>query len=96
LIPDAIARQWGIKGLVIGRVLRGGSAERAGLKGAREGQSGRIELGDVIVAIDGKAVSELDELLSVLDRHKVGDRVVIDTLREGKRYQLPMTLQAVE
>jgi S1-C subfamily serine protease len=96
LIPDAMARQWGIKGLVIGRVLRGGAAERVGLKGVRESFGGRIELGDVIVGIDGLAVSELDEFLSVLDRHKVGDRVSVECLREGKRYQTTVTLQAVE
>ncbi|MDE3119785.1 MAG: trypsin-like peptidase domain-containing protein [Nitrospirota bacterium] len=96
LIPDAMARQWGIKGLVVGRVLRGGAAERAGLKGARESYGGRIELGDIIVGIDGRAVSELDEFLSVLDRHKVGDRISVEYLRDGKRYQVTVTLQAVE
>nr|MBI3612940.1 trypsin-like peptidase domain-containing protein [Nitrospirota bacterium] len=96
LIPDAMARQWGIKGLVVGRVLRGGAAERAGLKGVRESYGGRIELSDIIVGIDGRTVSELDEFLSVLDRHKVGDRISVEYLREGKRYQVTVTLQAVE
>ena len=34
LVPDSIVKRWGIKGLVIGKVSRGGSADRAGL--ARE------------------------------------------------------------
>ena len=42
LVPDAMARRWGINGLVIGKVSRGGAAERAGLKGARETAAGRI------------------------------------------------------
>lgn len=96
LIPDTMARQWGIKGLVVGGVLRGGAAERAGLKGVRESYGGRIELGDIIVGIDGRAVSEWNEFLSVLDRHKVGDRISVECLREGKRHQVTVILQAVE
>lgn len=96
LIPDEIVRRWGIKGLVIGRVIRGGPAELAGIKGAREGRDGRVDLGDVITAVDGKPVAVLDELLSILDRHKVGDRVAVELLRDNRRHQVTVTLQAVD
>src|SRR5262249_46953980 len=62
LVPDAMAKRWGIKGLIIGKVARGGGAEQAGLKGARETVTGRVELGDIITAVDGKQVGSLDEL----------------------------------
>ena len=95
LVPDAMARRWGIKGLVIGKVSRGGAAERAGLKGARETSSGRIELGDVVVAVAGKPVTTIDELMDALEQHKVGDQVAVDILRGNRREKIMVTLQAV-
>ncbi len=95
LVPDAIARKWGIKGLIIGRVSRGGSADRAGLRGARETTSGRVELGDVIVAVAGKPVTTIDELMDVLEDHKVGAQITVEILRGNRRERVPITLQAV-
>ncbi|MEK6533263.1 MAG: trypsin-like peptidase domain-containing protein, partial [Nitrospirota bacterium] len=95
LVPDSIAKRWGIKGLVIGKVSRGGSADRAGLRGARETQAGRIELGDIVVAIDGKPVETIDDMMDVMEAHKVGDQVTLDIIRANKRQQISLTLQAV-
>ena len=95
LVPDAMARRWGIKGLVIGKVSRGGGAERAGLKGARETGTGRIELGDIVVAVAGKPVTTIDELMDVLEGQKVGDQVAVEILRGNRREKVTVTLQAV-
>src|SRR4029079_13819103 len=95
LVPDAMARRWGIKGLVIGKVARGGSAERAGVKGARETPTGRIELGDIVVAVAGQPGMTIEELMEVLEHHKVGDHVVVEILRENRREKVTVTLQAV-
>jgi S1-C subfamily serine protease len=95
LVPDAMARRWGIKGLIIGKVSRGGAAERAGLKGARETATGRIELGDIVVAVAGKPVTTIDELMDVLENHKVGDQVAVEILRGNRREKIMVTLQAV-
>jgi S1-C subfamily serine protease len=95
LIPDAMARRWGIRGLVIGKVSRGGAADRAGLRGAREAYAGRIELGDIIVAVGGKMVESVDDLMDVMERHKVGDQVTVEYLRADRRQQVTVTLQAV-
>lgn len=95
LVPDAMARRWGIKGLVIGKVARGGAAERAGLKGAKETATGRIELGDIVVAVAGKPVTTIDELMDVLEHHKVGEQVAVEILRGNRREKVMLTLQAV-
>jgi S1-C subfamily serine protease len=95
LVPDAMAKRWGVKGLIIGKVSRGGAAERAGLQGARETLPGRVELGDVIVSVNGKPVATVDELMDVMEDHKVGDRVTVDILRGSRRQQVVVTLQAV-
>jgi S1-C subfamily serine protease len=95
LVPDAMAKHWGIKGLIIGKVSRGSGAEQAGLKSARETLNGRVELGDIITAVDGKPVGTIDDLMDVMERHKVNDRVAVEILRGDHRERVSVTLQAV-
>jgi len=95
LVPDAMAKRWGVKGLIIGKVSRGGAAERAGLQGARETLPGRVELGDVILSVSGKPVTTVDELMDVMEDHKVGDRVAVEILRANRRQSVTVTLQPV-
>lgn len=96
LFADDLVRRWGVKGLVLAKVARGGAADRAGLRGARVSQSGRVELGDIITHVDGHPVVTLDDLMNVLDRHKIGDRVTVEFVRENRSQQATVTLQQVE
>ncbi len=95
LVPDQIAQRWGITGVIIGRVSPGSSAERAGLRGTKETITGRVELGDIVVAIEGKPVQVLDDFMGTLERYQVGDRVTVDILRGNRRQSVTVTLQAV-
>jgi S1-C subfamily serine protease len=56
---------------------------------------GRVELGDVIVAVDGRPVETLDHLMDAMENHKVGDQVTVDILRANRRQSVSITLQAV-
>ncbi|HWG95726.1 MAG TPA: PDZ domain-containing protein, partial [Nitrospira sp.] len=76
-------------------VTRGGAADRAGLKGARQTMIGKIQLGDVIISVAGKAVATIDDLMDVMEAHKVGDQVSVEIVRENRRETVPVTLQAV-
>ncbi len=96
VITDRIAGRWGIQGAIIGRVARGGPAERAGLQGVRESTSGRIEIVDVITTIDGEAVRSEDDLYRILDRHRVGDRLRLGVTRNGRARQVTVILEALE
>jgi S1-C subfamily serine protease len=95
LIPDAMAKRWGIKGVIIGKVSRGSGAEKAGLKGARETVTGRVELGDIITAVNDKPVGTQDELMDVMEHHKVNDQVMVEILRGTHQERVSVTLQAV-
>jgi S1-C subfamily serine protease len=95
LVPDAMARRWGVKGVIVGKVGRGSAAERIGLRGVRETVGGRIELGDIIVAVEGKPVETIDDLMDLMEQHKVGDQVTIEYARGNRRLQVVVTLQAV-
>lgn len=96
LFADDLVRRWGIRGLVLAKVTRGGAADRAGLRGARVGASGRVELGDIITRVDGQAVAVLDDLVTVLDRHKIGEKITVEYLRDNRPRQVSVTLQQVE
>lgn len=95
LVPDEIAERLGVKGAIIGRVMPGGPAARAGLLGMRE-RFGQIELGDVIIKLNGKPVEGADDVFRFLELHKVGDQVVIEYIRDRQTRQATLTLQAME
>ena len=96
LIPDSIAARWGIEGLIIARVEPGSPAEKAGLISAQETRLGRIQLGDIITKIDQESVKNFDDLVRILDRHKVGDRVKVEVHRNGKLRTVQVTLKAID
>lgn len=71
----------GIDGVFVLRVTPGSAAEKAGLRGVDVSPDG-LTPGDVIVAVDGKPVQSVGQLLARLDDYQVGDEVRI-TVRRG-------------
>ncbi|MDM7463200.1 MAG: trypsin-like peptidase domain-containing protein [Tepidimonas taiwanensis] len=82
----------GAEGVFVLRVLPGSAAQKAGLEGARLGPQG-IEPGDVIVAVEGKPVRSVPELLARLDDHRVGDTVRVTVRRGDVTREVAVTLQ---
>ncbi len=98
--PDPVSARIGRlidhEGILIKSVPPGTSAARAGLKGTTrfpplEG------LGDLIVAVDGREVTTLEDLYLALDVHEVGDVVTVTIIREGTaEIELNVTLQGLQ
>ena len=57
------------------------------------GEAG-IRVDDVIVSIDGKAVSGSSDVLSLVRQHRPGDKVDIVVVRNGDRTTVQATLVA--
>ncbi len=95
LVPDHISRKSGVEGAAILDVVRGGTAAQAGLTGMQRGPAGRWIFGDVVVAIEGTRVTCVDDLLSVLDRLKVGDSVALDVKSGQRERSIQLELQSV-
>jgi S1-C subfamily serine protease len=95
LAEEQIARKIGISGVLIVDVMRGGPAAKAGIRPTRRESSGRVILGDVITAIDGKKVESPNDLFLMLENRQVGDIVTVALLRDGKTIQTKVTLEAV-
>ncbi len=80
------------EGVLIWQVAVGGAAANAGLRGLTQTENGDVELGDIIVAINGEKVANSDNLFSVLDKHQVGAVVPVDIVRNGRRMTVSVRL----
>jgi membrane-associated protease RseP (regulator of RpoE activity) len=81
-LDDELRKQRGIKsahGVVVGQVVPGSAAQRAGLQPE-----------DVITAVDGKPVDQAWDVITQLSTKKAGDRVAVTVERKG----VPVTLSA--
>ena len=68
------------RGLVVKKVVPGSNAERAG-----------VQQDDLLVSLDGEALSESYDLIYMVKKKKAGDRSTLQVERQGK----PLTLEVV-
>jgi membrane protease YdiL (CAAX protease family) len=84
---DANAPRLGISGTAreggckIVAVVPGSAAEKAGL-----------QAGDVVVAVDGKAVADIAGILRIIRRKQLGDTLAVEFLREGNAHRVEAVL----
>jgi S1-C subfamily serine protease len=93
-MTPALAARLGVdtdNGVLITSVEANSAAARAGLRG---GLGGGSAVGDVVKALDGKPVRNFDDLANYIDSKKVGDRVQVTVLREGRESTVEVTLEA--
>jgi len=92
-----LARRLGVdEGALIIKVAPESPAAVAGLQGTRRDQSGNLQLGDVIVAVDGKPIKNAKDLFSAISKHKTGDKVKLTIMRKGEEQHVELTLRALE
>jgi S1-C subfamily serine protease len=96
--PD-IAEQIGLPadyGILIERVLPGGAADRAGLRGgtqrAYQGNMPVMLGGDLIVGMDGQEITNPQDLAAVMNTHRAGDTVTLTVFRGRRRMDVKVTL----
>lgn len=68
-------------GIYVAEVLRGSPAARAG-----------IQQGDIITKVAGEDVNTLADLRRILDKHRPGDQVQVDLIRNGQSMSVKATL----
>jgi S1-C subfamily serine protease len=97
--PD-LAQQMGLAadyGMLIQQVLPGGAAERAGLRGGtQQAYLGNVPIylgGDLIIAIDGRQVTNQMDLSQIMDDHKAGDTVTVTFIRGQRKMSVKITLE---
>ena len=100
LYPQLAARL-GIKGQTAGALVDdvrgGGPGARAGLRGAKDhitfqGVPGVPVGGDVIVSIDGRKLTEAEDIADLIGTHQPGDSVEVRVIRDNKPVTVKVTL----
>ncbi len=88
LTPE-LARELGLPpgGVVVGEVVPGGAAHRAGLRGL---ESGGVP--DVILEVNGVPVNSFEELLREVRKRRVGDRIRLTVRRGEGVFRVEVTL----
>jgi S1-C subfamily serine protease len=73
-----------LRGVLVDTIMRGGSADRAGIKGSTTDQYGKKHGGDIIIAIDGKNITRSEDMISYLEKTKSpGNPVRFTIFRDG-------------
>jgi S1-C subfamily serine protease len=93
---EQIAQRLGVSGVLIVDVTRGSPAAKAGMQPTRRDSTGRVRLGDIITAVDGKKIESPNDLFLALEKYRVGESVNITVLRNDKTVQLKIALEAVQ
>ena len=82
-IDEAKAKQYKlVEGVYVQSVENFSAAEKAELKA-----------GDVIIQADGAQIKTMDDLNTIKNKHKIGDKMTLKINREGKEKEITLTLQ---
>jgi S1-C subfamily serine protease len=96
--PD-LADQMGLavqSGVLVQRVVPGGAADRAGIRGGTEqAYLGNMPImlgGDLIVGIDGRDVVDTSDISTIMEKHQPGDQITVTFYRGRKKMVAHVTL----
>jgi S1-C subfamily serine protease len=82
-----------LRGIFVDTILRGGSADKAGIEASITDQYGKKHGGDIITAIDGKNITRSEDMISYLEKTKSpGNPVSFTIYRAGKFINLETTV----
>jgi S1-C subfamily serine protease len=90
-IPDDL------EGVLVDTVVRGGTADIAGIDAATTNKYGERQSGDVIVALDGNSIVDIEGLLSYVQEDKtIGVDIIFTVYRDGQYLNLNAPLQPIK
>jgi len=93
--PESVMHQLGVSGVLVLAVQDGSGAAKAGLRGTTErDRDGSLVLGDIIVGVAGKDVASYDDLVTTLEKQKIGDTVPVKLVRNDRTMTVNVTLTA--
>jgi S1-C subfamily serine protease len=96
ILEEYYAARFGVReGVVIKIIDPKGPSGKVGLRGIRSDRQGQYYLGDVIIGIDALPVKNFDDLYTILDKYKIGDKVKIRFIRDNKEKTVELTLTQV-
>ena len=85
----------GLEGVLVLKVVSGSAAEQAGLRGTSQVGDGLV-LGDIILAVNGRKVTDYDSLRDEIERYEVGASVLLTLLRDEATAEVSVQLEAMQ
>lgn len=82
-------------GAMVGEVVPGGPADKAGLKGVIQRTLNSADPGDLILAVDGSKIANNVEFLRTIARKKIGDTVKLTVERDNKTREVEVTISGI-
>jgi S1-C subfamily serine protease len=79
--PVPLPEEWGKTGLIVLSVEKDSPAEKAGLV-----------VGDILVALDGRALKDTRDVQSVLGHENIGKAIRASVIRGGKKSEIELTV----
>lgn len=100
IVPEPVLQRMNLEGVLVLSVIPGQGAAKAGVVGTTRDAAGNIQLGDLIVSIESRAVKNLNDLYAALDQYEVGDQVRVKVIRqpgtaEAHEQELLVSLQSL-
>ncbi|SEA67737.1 DegP2 peptidase. Serine peptidase. MEROPS family S01B [Thiothrix caldifontis] len=91
-ISERINAKLNTTGVLVLQVQPNTPAAQAGIRGTQLTVQDELILGDIIQAIDGKAIGNINELNSLLDNYSHNSKVRISLLRQGQQLEVDVVL----
>ena len=83
------------KGVFVNSIEKNGPADKVGIDGSITNKYSQIQGADVITAVDGHRVVQIEQLMSYIEEHKsVGDAIVLTVNRHGQTLDFKTSLAA--
>jgi len=86
----------GIEGVAVLGLVKGSDAQNKNLVPAKFYGDGRIEFGDIILAVNGKRVKNIYDLEDILEKLPIGSFANLELLRDGKKAIVKIKLIGLE
>ncbi len=87
-----LARRFQIDGVLIIKVEKDSSVEKAGIIGTKQ-RRGQVILGDIIIGINGQEVHNRRDLGRILSTFKIGDVITLKIIRNDEKFQVDVVLE---
>ncbi len=92
IADDSLMNRIGLEGALILDVKAGSPAAKAELRPTRRTPTGHIQLGDIIVAVNGRRVQSKTEFYALMDQFRKGDTVTLTVLRGDEEVDVKVPL----
>jgi S1-C subfamily serine protease len=84
------------KGVLVAEVVKGGPADKAGLRGGSTEatiEGARLQLGgDIITEVNGEPITSMEDVINAVNSDKPGDKLELTILRSGETKKVTVTL----